>query len=64
MHFWKLEQEYLVQLNDIACHNDITYKAKLYKHKISIKGSQVVDSLASTFEGLRHREKDMLNSKK
>ena len=34
----------------------VTYKAKLYNHKIPNRGSQAVDSPASTFEGLRYRE--------
>ena len=34
----------------------------LYNHTIPNKGSQVIDSPASTFEGLRYRERDMLNS--
>ena len=34
----------------------VTYTAKLYHHTIPNKGSQVLDSPASTFEGLRYRE--------
>ena len=30
----------------------VTYTAKLYNHTIPNKGSQVIDSPASTFEGL------------
>ena len=39
-----------------------TYTAKLYNHTIPNKGSQVIDSPASTFEGLRYREIDTVNS--
>ena len=34
----------------------VTYTAKLYNHTIPNKGSQVIDSPASTFEDLRYRE--------
>ena len=34
----------------------VTNTAKLYNHTIPNKGSQVIDSPASTFEGLRYRE--------
>ena len=40
----------------------LTYTSKLYKHTIPNKGSQVIDSPASTFEGLRYREIEMVNS--
>ena len=33
-----------------------------YNHTILTKGSQVIDSPASTFEGLRYREIDTVNS--
>ena len=39
-----------------------TYTAKLYNNTIPNKGSQFIDSPASTFEGLRYREIDMANS--
>ena len=39
-----------------------TYTAKLYNNTIANKGSQVIDSPGSTFEGLRYREIDMANS--
>ena len=35
---------------------------KLYNHTTPNKGGQVIDSLSSTFEGLRYREVDMVNS--
>ena len=34
----------------------VTYTANLYNHTIPNKGSQVVDSPASTFEALMYRE--------
>ena len=40
----------------------VTYTTKLYNHTIPNKGSQVIDSPASIFEGLRYREIDMVNS--
>ena len=40
----------------------VTYTAKLYNPTIPNKGSQVNDSLALAFEGLRCREIDMINS--
>ena len=40
----------------------VTHIAKLYNHTISNKGNQVIDSPSSTFEGLRYREIDMVNS--
>ena len=40
----------------------VTYTAKLYNHTIPKRGSQVIDSPASTFESLRYREIDMVNS--
>ena len=40
----------------------VTYKAKLYNHTIPNKRSQVIDSPASIFEGLRYKEIDMVNS--
>ena len=40
----------------------VTYTAKLYNHTIPNKGSQVIDSPASTFEDLRYKEIDMVNS--
>ena len=42
----------------------VTYTAKLYNHTIPNKGSQVIDSPASTFEGLRYREIDMIQNLK
>ena len=38
------------------------YTAKLYIHTIRKKGSQVIDSPVSTFQGLRYREIDMVGS--
>ena len=40
----------------------VAYTAKLYSHTIPHKGSQVIDSPASTFEGLEYREIEMVNS--
>ena len=40
----------------------VTYTGKMYNYTIPNKGSQVIDSPASTFEGLRYREIDMVNS--
>ena len=40
----------------------VTHTTKLYNHTIPNKGNQVIDLSASTFEGLRHREMDMVNS--
>ena len=40
----------------------VTYTAKLYNNTIPNKGSQAIDSPASSFEGLRYREIDMVNS--
>ena len=34
----------------------------LYDHTIPNKGSQVIDSPASTFKSLRYKEIDMVNS--
>ena len=48
--------------NNITCYNVVTYTAKLYNHIILNKGSPVLDSPALTFEGLRYREIDMINS--
>ena len=43
--------------------NVVTYTAKLYiNYTIPNKRSQVIDSPTSTFEGLRYREIDMVNS--
>ena len=42
--------------------NVATYAAKLYNHTISNKGSQVIDSPASTIEGLGYKEIGMVNS--
>ena len=42
--------------------NVVTYTAKLYNHTIPNKRGQVIDSPTSTFEGLRFREIDMVNS--
>ena len=42
----------------LQCGN---YTAKLYNHTISNKGSQIIDSPALTFEGLRYKEIDMVN---
>ena len=42
------------------CYNMVSYTAKLCNHSIPNKGSQVIDSPASTFEGFR--EIDMVNS--
>ena len=49
--------------NNITCYNAVTYTAKLYNHTIPNKGSQVIDSPASTFEGLRYREIENGNGK-
>ena len=40
----------------------VTYTAKLYNNTIPNKGSQAIDLPASSFEGLRYREIDMVNS--
>ena len=40
----------------------VTYTDKLYNHTIPNIGSQFIDSPASTFEGLRYREIEMVNS--
>ena len=37
----------------------VTYTGKLYINTIQNKGSQVIDSPASTLENLRYREIDM-----
>ena len=48
--------------NNVACYNVVTHIAKLYNHTMPHKGSQVSDSLASTFEGLGYRGIAMVNS--
>ena len=48
--------------NNITCYSVVTYTAKLSNHTIPNKGSWAIDSPASTFEGLRYREIDMVNS--
>ena len=40
--------------NNIAYYIVVTYAAKLYNHTIPNKGIRVIDSPASTLEGLRY----------
>ena len=47
---------------NITCYNVVTYTAKSYNRNIPNRGSQVIDSPATTFEGLRYTEIDMVNS--
>ena len=49
-------------INDNEFYYAVTYTAKLYNHTIPNKGIHDINSPASTFEGLRYREIDMVNS--
>ena len=60
MHYLRLEQEYLIQANIIILLK-LTPKKK-HNHAIPNKGSQVINSPASTFEGSRNREIHMVNN--
>ena len=51
-----------LNINNITCYNVVTYTAKSYNRNIPNRGSQVIDSPATTFEGLRYTEIDMVNS--
>ena len=62
INFESLSTSILFSLNNRKCDNMVTYTAKLYNNTIPNKGSQVIDSPASSFEGLRYRETDMVNS--
>ena len=48
--------------NNITCYSVATYTAKLFNHTVPNKGTQVIDSPASTFKGLGYKETAMVNS--
>ena len=51
---------YNLNNNNITCYKVVTYSEKLFNHTTPNTGSQVVDSPASTFKGLRYREIDII----
>ena len=51
-----------IQILNITCYSVATYTAKLYNHTVPNKGTQVIDSPASTFKGLGYKETAMVNS--